>query len=79
MLDVCIRDLTKAVSRKAIALQEKVDSIAKVDHQTLDSPDNDSAETDLHSNVSTSTSDQVTKVSDSIDENRENLEAIEDD
>ncbi|KAD6118764.1 hypothetical protein E3N88_10035 [Mikania micrantha] len=50
-----------------------------VDHQTLDSPVNDSAETDLHSNVCTSKLDQVTKVSDSIDEDRENLEAIEDD
>ncbi|KAL8260898.1 hypothetical protein R6Q59_024947 [Mikania micrantha] len=59
--------------------REKVDSIAQVDHQTLDSPVNDSAETDLHSNVCTSKLDQVTKVSDSIDEDRENLEAIEDD
>ncbi|KAD7479575.1 hypothetical protein R6Q59_008374 [Mikania micrantha] len=78
-VDCGIRDLRKAVTRKAIALQEKVDSIAQVDHQTLDSPDNNSGETDVHSNVCTSTSDQVTKASDSLDEDRANLEAIEDD
>ncbi|KAL8193554.1 hypothetical protein R6Q57_026689 [Mikania cordata] len=78
-VDCGIRDLRKAVTRKAIALQEKVDSIAQVDHQTLDSPDNESGETDLHSNVCASTSDQITKASDSLDEDRANLEAIEDD
>ncbi|KAI3793902.1 hypothetical protein L1987_36525 [Smallanthus sonchifolius] len=53
-VDCGIRDLRKAVTRKAIALQEKVDSIAQ---QTLDSPA-----------IDTSTSEQVTEVSNSLEE-----------
>ncbi|KAI3799226.1 hypothetical protein L1987_34516 [Smallanthus sonchifolius] len=67
-VDCGIRDLRKAVTRKAIALQEKVDSI---DQQTLDSPA-----------IDTSTSEQVTEVSNSLDEivdNHVNLETVEDD
>ncbi|XP_076944475.1 uncharacterized protein LOC143615153 [Bidens hawaiensis] len=73
-VDSGVRDLRKAVTKKAIALQEKVDSIAiaKPDHQTLDShsPDID--------NVSTSTSDQViTKATNSVDEIVNHLEAVD--
>ncbi|KAK9061687.1 hypothetical protein SSX86_018870 [Deinandra increscens subsp. villosa] len=73
-VDCGIRDLRKAVTRKAIALQEKVDSIAQFDHQTLDSPVNDSGEID----PCTSTSEeQVTNASDSVGETVVNSEAIE--
>ncbi|XP_024988871.1 uncharacterized protein LOC112523482 [Cynara cardunculus var. scolymus] len=54
--DCGVRELRKAVTRKAIAIQEKVDSIA---NQTLDSP-NDDINLD---NVCTSTSEQDTKTS----------------
>lgn len=65
--DCGVRELRKAVTRKAIALQEKVDSIA---NQTLDSP---KKESNLD-NVCTSTSEQVTETSGS-----RNLQAVEDD
>ncbi|KAI3497605.1 hypothetical protein L1887_33016 [Cichorium endivia] len=45
-VDCGVRILRKAVTRKAIALQEKVDSIAQADHQTLDSSKNDYGEID---------------------------------
>ncbi|KAL8193555.1 hypothetical protein R6Q57_026690 [Mikania cordata] len=76
-VDCGIRDLRKAVTRKAIALQEKVDSI---DNQTLDSSDHDSGEIDLVSSVAcTSTSDKVTEASNSLDAKVDNLESNEDD
>lgn len=49
-VDCSVRDLRKAVTRKAIALQEKVDSIAQADHQTLVSSNNESCEVDHRSN-----------------------------
>ncbi|KAI3799229.1 hypothetical protein L1987_34519 [Smallanthus sonchifolius] len=78
-VDSGVRDLRKAVTRKAIALQEKVDSIAQ---QTLDSPDHDSGEIDLDNNACTSTSEQVKEASNSLDEivnHHVNLEATDDD
>ncbi|KAI3720449.1 hypothetical protein L6452_21367 [Arctium lappa] len=74
--DCGVRDLRKAVTRKAIALQEKVDSIA---NQTLDSPNKDSAESNLD-NVCTSTSEQVTEASsfpDEVVEGSRNLQAVD--
>ncbi|XP_076947555.1 6,7,8-trihydroxycoumarin synthase-like [Bidens hawaiensis] len=76
-VDSGVRDLRKAVTKKAIALQEKVDSIAiaKPDHQTLDS--HSPEETDID-NVCTSTSDQViTKATNSVDEIVNHLEAVD--
>ncbi|KAL8247159.1 hypothetical protein R6Q59_008375 [Mikania micrantha] len=79
-VDCGIRDLRKAVTRKAIALQEKVDSIAQINNQTLDSSDHDSGEIDLVSSVAcTSTSDQVTEASNSLDEMVNNLKSNDDD
>ncbi|KAJ0704392.1 putative IQ motif, EF-hand binding, BAG domain, BAG domain superfamily [Helianthus annuus] len=73
-VDCGIRDLRKAVTKKAIALQEKVDSI---DHQTLDS--NSPGEIDSPDKVGTSTLDQATEAaSSSVDERVEN-HVIEDD
>ncbi|KAJ0704396.1 putative IQ motif, EF-hand binding, BAG domain, BAG domain superfamily [Helianthus annuus] len=73
-VDCGIRDLRKAVTKKAIALQEKVDSIA---HQTLDS--NSPGEIDSPDDVGTSTLDQATEAaSNSVDERVENHETIED-
>ncbi|MFS8011492.1 putative IQ motif, EF-hand binding, BAG domain, BAG domain superfamily [Helianthus anomalus] len=73
-VDCGIRDLRKAVTKKAIALQEKVDS---VDHQTLDS--NSPGEVDSPDNVGTSALDQATEAaSNSVDERVEN-HVIEDD
>ncbi|KAI3799228.1 hypothetical protein L1987_34518 [Smallanthus sonchifolius] len=74
-VDCGVRDLRKAVTRKTIALQEKVDSIAQ---QTLDSPDRDSSEIELDNNGCTSTSEQVKETSNSLDE-IVNLEAIDED
>ncbi|KAF5770031.1 putative IQ motif, EF-hand binding, BAG domain, BAG domain superfamily [Helianthus annuus] len=74
-VDCGIRDLRKAVTKKAIGLQEKVDSI---DHQTLDS--NSPGEIDSPDNVRTSTLDQATEAaSNSVDDRVENHEAIGDD
>ncbi|KAF5770029.1 putative IQ motif, EF-hand binding, BAG domain, BAG domain superfamily [Helianthus annuus] len=79
-VDCGIRDLRKAVTKKVIALQEKVDSIAQPDHQTLDSHSPDEIVTP--DNVGTSTSEQVTEASNSVNERVENhvvSEAIDDD
>ncbi|KAJ0704390.1 putative IQ motif, EF-hand binding, BAG domain, BAG domain superfamily [Helianthus annuus] len=73
-VDCGIRDLRKAVTKKAIALQEKVDSIGQ---QTLDSYSPDEIVTP--DNVGTSTLDQVTEASNSVDEIVDNSEVIEDD
>ncbi|KAJ0469694.1 putative IQ motif, EF-hand binding, BAG domain, BAG domain superfamily [Helianthus annuus] len=75
-VDCGIRDLRKAVTKKAIALQEKVDSIGQ---QTLDShsPDEIVIPPD---NVGTSTLDQATEAaSNSVDDGVENHEVIGDD
>ncbi|KAI3793900.1 hypothetical protein L1987_36523 [Smallanthus sonchifolius] len=77
-VDSGIRDLRKSVTRKAIALQEKVDSIAQ---QTLHSPDHDSGEINLDNSACTSTSEEVKEASNSIDEivnHHVNLEAMDD-
>ncbi|KAJ0704394.1 putative IQ motif, EF-hand binding, BAG domain, BAG domain superfamily [Helianthus annuus] len=74
-VDCGIRDLRKVVTKKAIALQEKVDSIG---HQTLDSHSPDEIVTPPD-NVGTSTLDQVTEASNSVDEIVDNSEVIEDD
>ncbi|KAK1410070.1 hypothetical protein QVD17_36603 [Tagetes erecta] len=62
-VDCGVRDLRKTVTKKAIALQEKVDSIAQSVNQTIDSPNHDS-------NARTNTSDQI---------NLEEIEDDEDD
>ncbi|KAL7603793.1 hypothetical protein Lser_V15G14544 [Lactuca serriola] len=60
-VDCGVRLLRKAVTSKAIALQEKVDSIAHADQQNLDSL-NYSGEIDVN-NVCRSTSEQITETS----------------
>lgn len=76
-VDLGVRALRKAVTRKAIALQEKVDSIAQADCGTLDSV-NDSGEIDLQ-NVCKGTSGQVAESSgdagnlQSVDEGMETI------
>ncbi|XP_022005632.1 uncharacterized protein LOC110904115 isoform X1 [Helianthus annuus] len=76
-VDCGIRDLRKAVTKKAIALQEKVDSIG---HQTLDSHSPDEIVTPPDNvGTSTSTLDQVTEASNSVDEIVDNNVNSEDD
>ncbi|KAI3497604.1 hypothetical protein L1887_33014 [Cichorium endivia] len=69
-VDCSVRDLRKAVTRKAIALQEKVDSIAQADHQTLVSSNSESCE--IHHR---STPEQIPETSGDPG----NLQAMEDD